>query len=110
MHQWGEANTTEQKRESSYAVLVPPLTTVKVTLMYTKAACDVPYSYTQKDLLTNGERVAIVKDDGVYTVINCYNFYFQSTKVDKVGHGRILHALANPEFKEKIKEPNTDFK
>ncbi|MFS8005872.1 putative aerolysin, Agglutinin domain, Agglutinin domain superfamily [Helianthus anomalus] len=99
MHQWGEANTTEQKRESSYAVLVPPLTTMKVTLMCTKAACDVPFSYTQHDLLTNGERLTTVKDDGVYTGINSYNFYFQSSEVDKVGQPRTL-ALANPDFKD----------
>ncbi|XP_076885503.1 uncharacterized protein LOC143535052 [Bidens hawaiensis] len=98
-YEWGKANTTEQKRESSYAVVVPPLTKMKVTLMCTKAACDVPFSYTQHDLLTNGERVTTIKDDGIYTGINSYNFYFQSSEVDKVHHGRIP-ALVNPDFKK----------
>ncbi|KAL8238128.1 hypothetical protein R6Q59_019209 [Mikania micrantha] len=103
-YEWGKANTIEQKRESSYAVLVPPLTTMKVSLMCTKAACDVPFSYTQHDLLTNGERVTTVKDDGIYTGINSYNFYFQSSQVNKVNQESI-HALDNPNYEEIIKEP-----
>ncbi|XP_076891983.1 uncharacterized protein LOC143543579 [Bidens hawaiensis] len=69
--EWGVAKTTERKREESYAVVVPPLTTMKVTLMCTKAACDVPFSYRQRDLLPNGEWVTTSKDDGIYKSRTC---------------------------------------
>ena len=82
-YEWGVSKTTEHTRESSYAVVVPPLKTIKVTLMCTKANCDVPFSYTQRDLLTTGERVTTLKDDGIYTGINSYNFYFESENKDR---------------------------
>ncbi|KAI3822922.1 hypothetical protein L1987_10523 [Smallanthus sonchifolius] len=88
-HEWGVTETIEHTREASYAVVVPPLTTMKVTLMCTRAVCDVPFSYTQRDLLTNGERVTTIKDDGIFTGINSYNFYFQSSKVVEDDQGRI---------------------
>ncbi|XP_071740042.1 uncharacterized protein [Rutidosis leptorrhynchoides] len=89
-YEWGVSETRETTREATYTVVVPPLTSVKVTLMATKAACDVPFSYTQTDLLTTGETVITIKDDGVYTGINSYNFHFQSTKVTKDAQGRFL--------------------
>ncbi|GJT44421.1 retrovirus-related pol polyprotein from transposon TNT 1-94 [Tanacetum coccineum] len=49
--EWGVSHTIERTIGVSYAVVVPPLTSMKVTLMATKAACDVPFSYTQSDLL-----------------------------------------------------------
>ncbi|KAI3688275.1 hypothetical protein L1987_81986 [Smallanthus sonchifolius] len=78
-YEWGVAKTTESTRQETYTVLVPPLTTVKVTLMCTKAACDVPFTYTQRDLLISGERVTTIKDDGIFTGINSYNFRFESS-------------------------------
>ncbi|XP_076931207.1 uncharacterized protein LOC143596274 [Bidens hawaiensis] len=78
--EWGVEQTTERTREASYTVVVPPSTTVKVALMSTRAACDVPFSYMQRDLLTNGEKVTAQKDDGIYTGVNSYNYYFQSSK------------------------------
>ncbi|XP_071740200.1 uncharacterized protein [Rutidosis leptorrhynchoides] len=89
-HEWGVSKTTEITKEVSYVVTVPPFKTIKVTLMATKAACDVPFSYTQTDLLTTGERVLITKDDGVYTGINSYNFNFSSQDVTKDAQGRVF--------------------
>jgi hypothetical protein len=80
-HEWGKEQTREEKRESSYTVPVPPLSTMKVTLMCTNAKCDVPFSYKQRDLQTNGQWTEITKDDGIYTGLNSFNFYFQATKV-----------------------------
>ncbi|KAI3688324.1 hypothetical protein L1987_82035 [Smallanthus sonchifolius] len=81
-HEWGGSKTTTTQRELSYTVVVPPLTKVKVTLMCTRAACGVPFSYTQHDLLPDGEWVTNLKNDGIYKGINSYNFYVQSSKVD----------------------------
>lgn len=88
-HEWGVAETTEITREVSYLVVVPPLTKMKVSLMSTRGACDVPFSYTQHDLRTNGEWVTTLKDDGVFTGINSYNFYFESSEVVEDDKGRI---------------------
>ncbi|KAI3822942.1 hypothetical protein L1987_10543 [Smallanthus sonchifolius] len=88
-HEWGVEKTTERTREASYTVVVPPSTTIKVSLMCTRAACDVPFSYMQRDLLTNGEWVTTQKDDGIYTGINSYNFYFQSSNVVQDDQGRM---------------------
>jgi hypothetical protein len=41
-----------------------------------RASCDVPYSYKQTDVLTTGEEVTTIHDDGIYTVANNYNFHF----------------------------------
>ncbi|KAI3822932.1 hypothetical protein L1987_10533 [Smallanthus sonchifolius] len=78
-HEWGGSTTTTFQREMSYDVVVPPLTKKTVTLMCAKAACDVPYSYTQRDLLPDGKWVTTNNDDGIYTGINSYNFYLQSS-------------------------------
>ncbi|KAI3688276.1 hypothetical protein L1987_81987 [Smallanthus sonchifolius] len=81
-YEWRKERTTTTTTQVFYVVVVPPLTTVKVTLMCTKAACDVPYSYTQRDLLPNGQWVTTVKDDGIYNGFNTDNFYFYSERVN----------------------------
>nr|XP_043615783.1 uncharacterized protein LOC122587680 [Erigeron canadensis] len=80
-YEWGVSETRERTRTTTYNVVVPPLTSIKVTLMCTKGACDVPFTYTQRDLRTNGTWVSTVKHDGVYTGANAYNFYYESTEV-----------------------------
>ncbi|XP_076885486.1 uncharacterized protein LOC143535027 [Bidens hawaiensis] len=89
-HEWGVAETTERTRTATYSVVVPPLTTMKVTHMCSKAASDVPFSYTQRDLLTTGEWISIEKDDGVFKGVNTFNFYFQSEKVVPDTQGRVF--------------------
>ncbi|KAI3688283.1 hypothetical protein L1987_81994 [Smallanthus sonchifolius] len=81
-HEWGGSTTTTTEREVSYAVVVPPLTKMKVSLMCTKGACVVPFSYKQRDLLPGGRTTTTIKDDGIYSGINSYNFYCKSSKVD----------------------------
>ncbi|PQP96967.1 uncharacterized protein Pyn_18693 [Prunus yedoensis var. nudiflora] len=76
--QWGKTNTSEILVETLYKVVVPPMSKVKVSLMATRGSCDVPFSYTQQDTLTNGEQVTHTMDDGVYSGENSYNFKYVS--------------------------------
>ncbi|KAK9079018.1 hypothetical protein SSX86_000687 [Deinandra increscens subsp. villosa] len=81
-HDFGSTETVETKREGSYTVVVPPLTTMKLSLMFTKALCDVPYSYTQSDSLYDGTLVSVEKDDGIYNGIMSFDFYFESIRTN----------------------------
>ncbi|XP_076889279.1 uncharacterized protein LOC143539997 [Bidens hawaiensis] len=89
-HEWGVSKTTERTRTASYTVVVPPLTTMKVTHLCSKASSDVPFSYRQRDLLPTGEWISIDKDDGVYKGANTFNFHFQSEKVVPDAQGRVF--------------------
>nr|XP_043615097.1 uncharacterized protein LOC122587084 [Erigeron canadensis] len=84
-HEWGVAETTEVQKEVTYATVVPPFTSVKVTLGCSKAACDVPFSYTQRDVLVTGEVVTTVKDDGMFFGVNHYGFYVVNNQVSTKG-------------------------
>ncbi|XP_062079851.1 uncharacterized protein LOC133784573 [Humulus lupulus] len=77
-HQWGSTNTVETLTESTYTVKVPPKTRVIVTLVASKGTCDVPFSYTRRDLLYNGNTIMNNLDDGIYTGVNTFNVDFQS--------------------------------
>ncbi|CAI9772399.1 unnamed protein product [Fraxinus pennsylvanica] len=74
----GEAMTTTQTLETTYKVIVPPRTGVRVCMLATKGSCNVPFSYTQHDTLTNGQKVTYHMDDGVYTGVNSYNFKYET--------------------------------
>nr|XP_043637882.1 uncharacterized protein LOC122608873 [Erigeron canadensis] len=75
--EWGETTTVEDVRKSEHKVTVPPHKTYRMTLMTTLGKCDVPFSYTQRDLSTTGEWVETRKDDGLFTGVNNYNFYYE---------------------------------
>ncbi|XP_028098184.1 uncharacterized protein LOC114297901 [Camellia sinensis] len=77
-YQWGETFTSTSVVETVYKVTVPPMTRVKVSLLATMGACDVPFSYTQHDILTNGDPITYNMDDGVYTGVNCCNFKYET--------------------------------
>uniref|UniRef100_A0ACD5Z9L4 Uncharacterized protein n=2 Tax=Avena sativa TaxID=4498 RepID=A0ACD5Z9L4_AVESA len=52
---------------------VPPGKTVTAKFVTMRGSCDVPYSYSQKDVLTNREEVTTFHEDGIYTCVNTYN-------------------------------------
>jgi hypothetical protein len=58
---------------------IPPGTKVAGTFHAMRASCDVPYSYKQTDVLTTGEEVITIHDDGIYTIANNYDFHFTVT-------------------------------
>ncbi|KAL4015295.1 hypothetical protein IC575_027539 [Cucumis melo] len=77
-YKWGETISETKEVTSTYTVIVPPKTRMKVTLLATKAKCDIPFSYTQRDLLRNGRRVEIECDDGLYTGVYTFKFDYQN--------------------------------
>ncbi|KAJ1255710.1 hypothetical protein BS78_K169100 [Paspalum vaginatum] len=72
LYSWGSPE--EKTVQVSYEVSVPPKTRVTVASTATKASCDVPFSYTQRDTLVDGKEVTYNMDDGLYTGVNCYDF------------------------------------
>jgi len=72
---WGETKEVVEERSFTYKVLIPPKTKVTVRLMSTRGTCDVPFTYTQRELLYTGEIVTTETDGGVYTGVNNYSYY-----------------------------------
>ncbi|KAI9078668.1 hypothetical protein K1719_039417 [Acacia pycnantha] len=78
-YEWGETNKTSSTiLETVYKVIVPPMTKVTVSLLATMGSCDVPFSYTQRDTLTNGQQVTYNMDDDIYTGMNSFNFKYET--------------------------------
>ncbi|KAA8544859.1 hypothetical protein F0562_019746 [Nyssa sinensis] len=82
-YQWGKTEEWETVVETVYKVTVPPMTVVKVSLLATKGSCDVPFSYSQRDTLMNGQEITSTMDDGVFTGVNYFNFKYE-TKQEKL--------------------------
>ncbi|CAI0434849.1 unnamed protein product [Linum tenue] len=80
---WGETNESSNTLETEYEVSVKPMSLTRISLLATRGSCDIPYSYTQRDTLTNGSQVTYRMDDGVYTGINSFNFKYE-TKEEKL--------------------------
>ncbi|KAI3840300.1 hypothetical protein MKW92_008776 [Papaver armeniacum] len=81
-YQWGGTNKEELEMGSEYTVTVPPMSSVKVSLMATRASCDIPFSYTQRDVLTNGSVKVYHKNDGLFKGRNAYNYRYESAQHD----------------------------
>ncbi|KAF5202182.1 hypothetical protein FRX31_008229 [Thalictrum thalictroides] len=81
--QWGETHTTETDFETSYGVTVLPRTKTTVTLVATHGLYDIPFSYTQSDVLSNGNTVIEDMYDGVFKGANYYSFHFDE-KVEEL--------------------------
>ncbi|KAI3959838.1 hypothetical protein MKW98_029875 [Papaver atlanticum] len=79
-YQWGERNEDELEMGSEYTVAVPPMSSVKVSLMATRASCDISFSYTQRDVLTNGTVKVYYKNDGIFKGRNAYNYRYESAQ------------------------------
>ncbi|KAF7139281.1 hypothetical protein RHSIM_Rhsim07G0026400 [Rhododendron simsii] len=77
-YEWGETVTTENEVRTEYTTTVPPMSKVTISLLATQGSCDVPFSYTQRDTLMNGNTVINNLDDGLYTGINNFNFFYQT--------------------------------
>ncbi|XP_038875125.1 uncharacterized protein LOC120067657 [Benincasa hispida] len=77
-HTWGETITEMKEVMVTYTVSVPAKTRMKVTLLGTKAKCDVPFSYTRRDVQRDGKQVITDCDDGLYVGVNSYKFDYQN--------------------------------
>ncbi|KAI8553380.1 hypothetical protein RHMOL_Rhmol05G0011200 [Rhododendron molle] len=105
-YEWGETVSTENAVETEYTITVPPMSKVTVSLLATQGSCDVPFSYTQRDTLMDGKQVIYNLDDGVYTGINSFNFFYE-TKQEKLGYGE-CGTIRGGGLVEEPKEKKTD--
>ncbi|XWS08005.1 hypothetical protein CRYUN_Cryun41cG0039900 [Craigia yunnanensis] len=76
--EWGETKTTTTIVEVVHKVVVPPMTKVTVNLIATNGKCDVPFTFTQRDTIYNGNTVISEVQGGTYTGSNYYNTDFQT--------------------------------
>ncbi|KAL5726961.1 hypothetical protein ACHQM5_000202 [Ranunculus cassubicifolius] len=74
---WGETKTESQELGSEITMAVPAMTRVKASLMGTRVSYDVPFSYTQYDVLTDGSTKVYEKNDGVFTGNNGYGYRYE---------------------------------
>ncbi|XP_062208358.1 uncharacterized protein LOC133909821 [Phragmites australis] len=80
LYSWGSPVEKETTQKVAYEVTVPPKTRVTVASTATRAFCDVPFSYTQRDTLFDGRQVTYDMDDGLYTGVNCYDFKYVTSE------------------------------
>jgi hypothetical protein len=71
---WGESITTTEEISSSIDVTVLPQTVVTVSMLASEGTCEVPFSYTQEDILTNGEKLIQRFHDGIFRGVNSFDF------------------------------------
>lgn len=87
-YEWGGAIETTKEVEFGQVVTVPPRTTLAARLLATSAACDVPFSYNQRDTRIDGRDETYEFHDGIYTGINSFNVRFETEQV----HEEIINA------------------
>ncbi|CAN1170789.1 hypothetical protein LINPERHAP2_LOCUS29189, partial [Linum perenne] len=66
---WGKTNRYLNTNTNKVSYTVPPMTKVTLFEHITQETREVPFSYTVKDLLRNGETDRYDKEDGLYTYI-----------------------------------------
>uniref|UniRef100_A0A0D9XHI4 Agglutinin domain-containing protein n=1 Tax=Leersia perrieri TaxID=77586 RepID=A0A0D9XHI4_9ORYZ len=75
-YQWGSTVTSSEEHSVDYDITVPPNKAVKLSVLATQATCDVPFSYYQEDVLTDGTTRVSKLNDGIYRGINSYDFTY----------------------------------
>ncbi|XP_050222647.1 uncharacterized protein LOC126672735 [Mercurialis annua] len=73
-YEWGTTVNSSTTLTKTVPVSVNPMTKTTLTLVATLGFCDVPFSYTQTDTLTNGQRETTAKNDGLFSGANCFKF------------------------------------
>ncbi|XP_051230462.1 uncharacterized protein [Lolium perenne] len=84
LYSWGSSMEKETRKDVAYQVTVPPKTKVTVTMVATRAYCDVPFSYKQRDTLFDGQQVTHDMNDGLYTGENCFDFEYVITSQEMI--------------------------
>lgn len=79
-YEWGASIVKTTTQEVNYEAVVPPMTKVTLRAAVTQGSVDVPFSYTQRDVLVTGEVVTTRMDDGMFSGINNYNFNYETTE------------------------------
>jgi hypothetical protein len=73
-YSWGETKSETKTYSSEEEVEVPAHTEVTVRVVATEGTCDIPFTYTQEDILTTGETIVTNLGDGIYRGVNSYGF------------------------------------
>lgn len=79
---WGETKTEQKQVSKKIAVEVPPMKKVTVKAIGSNGFCDIPFSYKQSDVLTNGQEVIQEFTDGMYFGVKTSNITFETTEED----------------------------
>jgi hypothetical protein len=79
---WGDSTETAKKQDIEYEVTVPAKKKVTLTVTATQVKCDVPFSYTQRDKMPNGEIKIYNYDDGLYTGMDCFDLRYTTKEED----------------------------
>ncbi|KAL6641730.1 hypothetical protein ACP70R_019911 [Stipagrostis hirtigluma subsp. patula] len=77
---WGETQSHTEEHSNEEEIEVPAHARVAVRVLATEGTCDIPFSYKQKDVLTNGKEVVTKVDDGIYRGVNSYGFQTEITE------------------------------
>ncbi|KAI3919362.1 hypothetical protein MKW92_016620 [Papaver armeniacum] len=72
----GETKTESLEVGSVRTVTVPSMKRVKASLMATRVSYDIPFSYTQRDILMDGSKIVSKKYDGIFRGNNGYNYKY----------------------------------
>jgi hypothetical protein len=81
-HKWGETEVKETKQEIVYDVVVPKMKKVTVSAIASQAKSDVPFSYTQKEVLPTGAVRVTQHHDGLYTGMSTFNLQYETKEED----------------------------
>ncbi|KAI3977560.1 hypothetical protein MKX01_000473 [Papaver californicum] len=74
---WEKMETESIEVGSVRTVTVPPMSRVKTSLIATWCSYDIPFSYTQRDVLMNGNTKVSQKNDGLFNGDNGYNYNYE---------------------------------
>ena len=77
---WGETTYDKVKQSNEEQIEVPAHSKVTVRVVATEGVCELPFSYTQEDILTTGEKIVRTMNDGIYRGVNSYGFETQITE------------------------------
>lgn len=81
---WGRTKETEKKQGVEYQVTVPARKKVTLIVTATQAKYKVPFSYTQKDKMPNGEVRIQNFDDGLFSGMNSFDLRYETKEEEEV--------------------------
>jgi hypothetical protein len=73
-YSWGETKSEMKRYSSEEEVEVAAHTELTLRVVATEGTCDIPFTYTQEDILTTGETIVTNLGDGIYRGVNSYGF------------------------------------
>jgi hypothetical protein len=79
---WGKTETEQKQTSKQITVDVPPMKKVTIKAIGSNGVCDIPFSYKQTDVLTNGQVVTKKFTDGMYFGVKTSSITFQTIEED----------------------------